>query len=228
MRAVQWRSTVINYIAALILTICTILQTGCTQLSVAASQPKQLELLDQLTPEEEKQAGDLAEQAVTVKGLRTTGKLYVVEKELYRDKEAEEAGTRERKALVTHYRYEGDVGILTIVNLTKNQVMNVESVPHLATPFAPEEYELARKLGLAHPDVKEALAPYRERVTVEGLVTRTSAKEDPLYAHRVISLLFKIGDDYLSGPMVTVDLTTETVVVEKKRATDMRRDSKIR
>ena len=171
-------------------------------------------LPDELTVEEEKQAVALAEGALREKGLRTTDKLYVVGKELFRDKEAVEKGIQERKALVTHYRYDGDLAILTTVNLTRQTVINIETIPHLPTSLAPEEFEQAKSLAFKDREVKRIIANYEDRLRIEGLVTRASSAEDPLFGHRVVTLLFRVGADYLSTPPVMVDLTTETVIIE--------------
>jgi hypothetical protein len=174
--------------------------------------------MDELTPEEEKKAMAIAEEAVKEKRLFTVDKMYVVEIQLYRDKEAYEKGIQERQALVTHYRYDGDLAILTTVNLTRGTVMSLETVPHLPTPLAQAEFDRAKSLALRHPEVKQMLAPYENRLTIEALVTRASSIEDPLYGHRVVTLLFRVGQDYLSTAFVMVDLTTDAVMIEKRRA----------
>jgi hypothetical protein len=92
------------------------------------------------------------------------------------------------------------MAIFSIVNLTQSAVVNVERVPHVPVPLSQQELARANALAFAHPDVKSALDPNTDRLTVEALLTRTPAEKDPLYGHRVVSLLFRVGSDYLTMP----------------------------
>lgn len=141
---------------------------------------------------------------------------YVTRVELYRDKEAEAKRISNRQALVTRYRYDGDLTILTIVDLTSREVTRVDSIPHLPTPLSPEEFEMAKDMALTNPEVEAALAPYIEQLEVEPLVSRTFSEQDPLFGHRVVRLLFRVGRNYLTKPTVTVDLTAKKVIVERE------------
>lgn len=167
-----------------------------------------------LTDAEREIAAELAAQAIDRYGLRTTGPLYLVRVEWYRDKNAEEQGDIDRKAIVTHYRYKGDLAIITTVNLSKQEIMEVDSIPHLPTPLSKEEFNIAKDMALSDFKVEKALAAYRDQIEVEALVTRTTSTEDSLFAHRVVRLFFRVGRDYLSKPIVYVDLTSEKVIIE--------------
>jgi Cu2+-containing amine oxidase len=134
--------------------------------------------------------------------------------DLVRDK-ADDAESEERLAMVTHYRYEGDLAIQTLVNLTEKKVVSLESIPHLPTPLVAQEFSLARELALSRADVKQALEEYRDRLNVEALVVRTASEDDPLFGHRVVRLLFRVGQDYLSTPIVMVDLTEKKVIIQQ-------------
>ena len=173
-----------------------------------------------LTDAEREIAAELAAQAIDRYGLRTTGPLYLVRVEWYRDKNAEEKGDIDRKAIVTHYRYNGDLAILTTVNISRQEIMEVDSVPHLATPLSTEEFNIARDMALSDARVKRGLGDYKDKIEVEALVSRTVLREDPLFGHRVVRLLFRVGRDYLSEPIVYVDLTSEKVIIEAFERTD--------
>ena len=171
---------------------------------------------DELTPEERTLAGQVADRALRARQLITdTRRVYLVRVEWLRDKEAESRGVADRKALVTHYRYDDDAALVTVVDLAQRTAVQVDTLPHLPTPLATEEFTRARDLALAHPEVKAALTPYGERVTAEALVTRAASREDPIFGHRVVRMMFRVGPDYLTRPIVLVDLTTGQVTIER-------------
>jgi hypothetical protein len=199
--------------------VCMI--SACVMMAVACagfgSRATFIDYTDRLSPSEERLAIALAEKGLEAEKYRATGKLlYAVATELLPAKEADEKGGGERKALVTHYQYEGDMAIFSTVNLTQSAVVNVERVPHVPVPLSEQEFVRAKTLALAHPDVKTQVGSYSDRLTIEALLTRSPMETDPLYGHRVVSLLFRVGSDYLSMPEVVVDLTTEKVLVARK------------
>ena len=99
----------------------------------------------------------LAERALVERKLRTESPLYLVGTELYRDKQAEMEGKADRKVLVTHYRYEGDLGIQTVVDVSHETVVKTETIPHLPTPLAPGELAKAKEL---HYRTRKSVAPW--------------------------------------------------------------------
>jgi hypothetical protein len=160
-----------------------------------------------LNEAERKAAASLAEQALKGRLLWAPRDFYLIDVELLRDKEAETS----RRALVTHFRYEGDLAILSVVDLDARQVVRVETRPHQAVGLAEEELRRAEQLALQDPRVAEALGDARAKVRVEALVIRTGDEKDPYFGHRVVRLLFKLGADYLASPVVNVDLTAGRV-----------------
>ena len=187
------------------------LGTGCATFPRTASKSY---ASFQPTAAEREVAVALAEGAIAERKLRTASPLYVTNVDLVRDK-ADDAESEERLAMVTHYRYEGDLAIQTLVNLTEKKVVSLESIPHLPTPLVAQEFSLARELALSRADVKQALEEYRDRLNVEALVVRTASEDDPLFGHRVVRLLFRVGQDYLSTPIVMVDLTEKKVIIQQ-------------
>ncbi|HJQ36481.1 MAG TPA: hypothetical protein VKB93_05035 [Thermoanaerobaculia bacterium] len=136
---------------------------------------------------------------------------YFVHAEMLQDK----AGNA-RLALVTHYRYAGDQTITSIVDLTARRVMDVRVTAHAGAPLSREEFDEARQLALADPAVVQALGANRDRVVVEPLLLR-APEGDPMFGHRVVRLLFRVERDYLSAPVVHVDLTDRKVMIEPPR-----------
>lgn len=170
----------------------------------------------ELTAEDQRLARELATPAA--QRFATTGPLYLVAIERLRDKDAEAADSNARFAVVTHYRYDGDLAIRSTVDLVRRAVVRTDSAAHRPTPLAPEELEQARRLALENAAVRRALGARADQVTVEALVLRTSSPRDPIFGHRVVRLLFRVGADYLREPIVLVDLHTSAVTIEPTEA----------
>lgn len=180
---------------------------------VQQSQAQRTLVGPELTPEEVQVARSVADPAVRA-AFVTRGPLYLVAVERFRDKLAEERDSLARFAVVTHYRYDGDLAIRTVVSLPRRAVVRTDTAAHAPTPLAPEELARARELALADSRVRETLGSHVNDVVVEALVVRTASPRDPLFGRRVVRLLFRVGRDYMRDPVVLVDLTAERVVVE--------------
>jgi hypothetical protein len=168
-----------------------------------------------LTTEERTLAAGLGEQALKSKKLYTEKKLYLVEARMYRDTAAERKGVFERRAALTYYRYEGRLTIEVLLNLGRKEVLTVKELPNIFPPVSPDELTLAKELALKDPRLQSLLQPYRDRLNAEVFVSRTESTKDPLFRHRVVYLMFRVGPkDLLPQSRVYVDLTTEKVVVE--------------
>jgi hypothetical protein len=165
---------------------------------------------EQLTAEERAAARKLTEQALKERNFNS-GKVYLTRIDVFAD-----GGSGERHAIAISYRYEGDLAILTHIDLGTMKVTAVEQVPHLPTSLAPEELAEAEKLARANREVGRALAKYgpEARIEVDAEIAITAVPDAPEYHHRVVRLFFRRGRDYLLYvPNVNVDLTTGTVRV---------------
>lgn len=151
----------------------------------------------------------LAEEAIKAKGLYK-GKIYLTQIEVLRDGSGKSV---RHHALVTHYRYDGNLAIVTSVDLDRAEVTKVEAIPNLPTSLAPEEAAEAERLARASPEVAKALAKYRTiKVEADAVVTYTVVPDGFGYNHRLVRLFFRHGRDYLlHAPNVDVDLTTGAV-----------------
>lgn len=167
-----------------------------------------------LTGDERDLAVRLAEQTLRSKKLLPDRKTLLTLVQIHRNGESEKKGVFERHALLTYYRYEGDLGILVYVNLIRQRVTNVEQLPHFPASLAPEEIQRARELAFSHPQLRNVLDPFRDRLIVEPLLTRVPTPTDRLFGHRLVHLLFRVGPRYLTAQgQVLVDLTTEEVLI---------------
>ena len=154
----------------------------------------------------------LAEQTLKTEGLLPDAKTILTLVQTHRDARSERAGIFERRAVLTYYRYAGDVGILVYVNLARQQVTGVERLPHFPAPIAFVEVQRARRLALSHPELRKRLGSFGDTLSVEALLTRTPIATDLRFHHRLVYLLFRVGPHYLNlHGTVLVNLTTETV-----------------
>jgi hypothetical protein len=188
----------------------SLILSGLLAAGPAALAAQRAEPPDTLTAEERALAFRLAEEAVAP--LRTRAPMYLVASELIRPK-ADEG----RQALITHYRYDGDLAILTTVDVARGRVVVLDTVPHLVVPVVAEEVERARELALADSRVSRAVERWRSELQVEAIQSRAASEADPLFGHRVVRLLFRIRRGWLDDPVVHVDLTTGRVLVEEGR-----------
>ncbi len=197
-----------------------LLLIGFSHLPAQQVEPSRQEVQrpqDALTPAERELAGRIALEFVRENQLLTVGQVFLVDVELVRAKE----GTLDpaaRQALVTHYRYDGDLALLTLVDLAREVGVSVDTVRHLAVPLSETEFENARRLALADDRLARILAPYESELRVEALLTQAQSTDDPWYGHRVVRLLFHVGTGYLDEPVVYVDLTAEDVIIEEPGA----------
>lgn len=168
----------------------------------------------QLTEAEKLLAVQLSDQAITARDLRNGSPLYLVETELVIEKAEIEGNAGRRLARTTHYRYDGDLSIFTMIDLNAQSARRMDVVPHHPVPFSHEEYEAAAGLAMADRRVRSLLGERLTQVQVEGLAMRTSDPNDRYFGHRVLRLMFKLDHDYLTRPIALVDLTTQTVVVD--------------
>jgi len=168
-----------------------------------------------LTSDERALAGRLAEQALKANKLFTARKMYLTEARFSRDTASEMKGLFERLAVLTYYRYDGDLTIEVFINLTRQKVLAVKQLPKANAPFSVEEFTLAKELVFKDPKLKDVLGPSRDRLIVEPIISRSESPKDPLFRHRVIYMLFRTGSTYLIPELtVFVDLTTEKVIIE--------------
>ncbi len=181
--------------------------------AMAGAQPEPSPGFD-LTPAERDLARQLADGEISARRLRTDDRLYVVDFELILPKDQNgESGDR-RLARVTHYRYDGDLAIVTFVDLGSRQVLQLETIEHPSVPVSQEEFDIARTLVLQDAEVRGQLGTNLTEVVPEALLMNFPDAEDQLFGHRVLRFVFKLGTEYLRQPVAWVDVTARTVTVE--------------
>lgn len=113
-----------------------------------------------------------------------------------------------RLVMVHHYRYEGDVTVLTMVDLDAQQVVQSETVAHFPTALASEERERAAELARRDERVRPLLD---EVVALDFRPIQYARTSEPLFGHRVVHVMLRTDRGHFSRPRVLVDLSTDTV-----------------
>jgi hypothetical protein len=209
-----------------------------TRPAAATTKPEQ-RALDPLTGQEQAVAERIARNDSKVKellgesGVRVVSVLPV----LIKTESPEKFDVKQRQIEVVLFRPQGEVGARVVVNLRQNNVVAVSRLTGDQVPYTNDDLADAFQLALRDPEVVKALGPEAQtfqirsvqpgraapRNVVEGLPVRSSDPNDPCSKHRCLWLMFRRGNDYLSQPSVTVDLTDKRVYVEKP-ATDRKAD----
>ena len=191
-------------------TVCLTLLCGCETTSSTRAADGNMSF--EFSESERETAISLSQDSGDYRSLAAEQQIYLIDVEVFRDKDTEIEGDGGRKFLVTHYAAAQDLAILSIVDLESGQLVNVEIVPNLPVRLSQEEYEIAKRLALEEPKVQAALRGIE--VEIEAQLSRTADEEDPQFGHRIIHFLFKTPDGYLDSPTVIVDLTAGEVIVE--------------
>ena len=156
----------------------------------------------------------VAENSPRLRGYLAQPRTIFIGVDLIRRK-SEGEGERDLPALyrAQHYRYADDTVITSIVDLDGARV--AEQTEARNAPVRLSEGELAEARTLALADGQVAAALGGRDVVVEPLVVRTSDRADPWFGRRIVRLLFRLGADYLSQPIVFVDLTRRRVIIQR-------------
>jgi Cu2+-containing amine oxidase len=171
------------------------------------AQPQAL----QLSVIETKAVCATAENALKARGL-WKGKIFLTNVEVVLDRASEPAP---RYALLTYYRYDGDLALLLTLRLDNVEVTTIETRPHLPTSLTVDEMAQAERMAREQPAIKKALAKYAhlDKIEVDTVAARIIDPAVPGFQHRVARLFFRDGQrNYLQFvPTVDVDLTTGDV-----------------
>ena len=195
--------------------------------------------LDPLTREEQAAAERIARNDSRVKELLGESGVRVVSvmPVLIKAESPEKFDVKQRQIEVVLFRPQGEVGARVVVNLRQNNAASVSRLNGDQVPYTNDDLADAFQLALRDPEVVRALGPEAKtfqirlgppsrtqpKNIVEGLPVRSSDPNDPCSKHRCLWLMFRRGNDYLSQPNVTVDLTEKRVYVEKP-VTDRKAD----
>jgi hypothetical protein len=174
--------------------------------------------LDPLTAQERRTAERVARADPRVRELvGERGRLSYIEFVSIKP-EQESERLAHRHAEVVFLQANAEYGVRAVVRLgASSTVMTVDKVSERDVPMTADDLEAARKLALESPEVRAVAEPRLEKARVEGLRVVGADDTDPCYRGRCVRLLFKVGNDYLSDPIVVVDLTTSRVTVQRRQ-----------
>lgn len=229
-------------IITVIVTALTLVGSSMANGGLAAEQSEQMDAaqrgaFDPLTPDEESSAERIARSDNRIKeivGEREVRLVSATPVLIKTGESLEKIDVHQRVIEVVLFRPEGEVGARVLVNLVQNSVANVERLDSRHVPFTRDDLKDAFQLALREPQVQRALGPEAQNFhiqgqrnapsaeasenVVSGLPIRSSDPKDPCSKHRCLQLFFRRGTDFLSEPVVTVDLTAKHVSVERGKS----------
>lgn len=115
-----------------------------------------------------------------------------------------------------HYRYADDVTVFTTVDLERGVIVNTREAKHVPTPITAGELAEATRIALADGQVRQALGSNLEGAQTEALGLYSEDRNDSIYGHRALNLVFHHGDLYVANIEVVVDLTAGRVTVTRR------------
>jgi len=211
---------------------------------VCSAQPRPRAPLpfDPLTEEEKRSAVKIALADNQVQEMLGTGRREVVSVAVLPEKVSREqvetaaagrAIAMSRVLEVIFFRYDGEVGVRAVVDLTHKKVTAVSRLSSREVSMTQAELAEAWQFASRNAEVRDALgagvdkfqvlgAPVGRkapspRYKVEGLRVEGATESDPCYKHRCLQLMFRTDTGYLVEPTVVVDLTAQKVQVERKK-----------
>lgn len=188
----------------------------CTSALPASGQPArqgEQTASDDVPAATAQRARDVAERSAQLRSFLAEPRTIFIGVDLIRRK----GGDRELPPLyrVQHYRYADDTVITSVVDLETGRVGEQVAARNVPVRLSEGEFVEARALALADRRVTAAVSQYRERLVVEPLLVRTLDRSDPWFGRRIVRLLFRVGTNYMSRPLVYIDLTGRQVIVEE-------------
>ena len=133
-----------------------------------------------------------------------------------------------RHAEALFYNYDRREGLRALVDLSERRVVDIARVPGQSVPINAEEVAEASRLALADPRVvrlfggrmpafRAATGPATredlESARIEGLRLVGAGERDPCTRNRCIMLFFRVNNRYVQMNRVSVDLTTQQVLI---------------
>jgi hypothetical protein len=194
-----------------IVAFLALLPVACAQLEGGAEQD--LRPPFELTADEIRLARELAERDlhIPLDPLSPMDRVVFVKIDLLPDAQAV---TSQRQVIVHHYRYRDDVTILTTIDLNRVEVLGAETIAHFPTAFSPEELARAERLARSDERLRPIFEMPQRHLRVEGRPIQFASSHEPLFGRRVVHLLLREGNTYLTSPRVLVDLSAEAVFVD--------------
>jgi Cu2+-containing amine oxidase len=122
--------------------------------------------------------------------------------------------TSDRRAMVTLYRYDGNVAVNRLIDIDSGRVIQDTRLPGGAAPVAPVETEYATMLLRNNEQVRQLLAAVGDDATFLFRLATTTEQGDANFGKRVVRASISTPNGYVGGaPTILVNLTDGSVSV---------------
>jgi hypothetical protein len=119
-----------------------------------------------------------------------------------------------RLAIVTLYRYDGNVSINRLIDIDSGRVIREERMQNAVAPMGDVEIEYANLLLQKNQQAREILASLGDGAAVSFRLQTVTDRRNPLFGKRIMAAAFHTPDGYVGGlPNIQVNLTDGTVTV---------------
>lgn len=189
--------------------------------------------LDPLTAQERALADEVARSDSRVREFLAAGRSRHIYTDFISIKEPRVTDVRSdvpsrRHAEALFYNCDRREGLRALVDLSERRVVDVARVPGQSVPINAEEVAEAARLALADqrvvrlfgnrmPAFRAATGPATredlESARIEGLRLAGAGQRDPCTRGRCIMLFFRVNNRYVQMNRVSVDLTTQQVLI---------------
>jgi hypothetical protein len=172
-----------------------------------------------LSIEEQARAVQLAAPSATVRAFNldptSARNSDTPNREVVTDVQAVGVGkTSSRHAIVTLYRYEGNVTINRLVDIDTGTVLREVRLPNGSAPVAEVEAQYATSLLQANERVRSLMTGIGTDATFSFRVETITDQNNPLFGRRVVRAQISTPDGFVGGaPIILVNLTEGTVTV---------------
>ena len=121
-----------------------------------------------------------------------------------------------RLAIVTLYRYDGNVSINRLIDIDSGRVIREERMQNAVAPMGDVEIEYATTLAQKNEQVRDILATLGDGAQISFRLQTINDRRNPLFGKRVMAAAFQTPDGHVGGlPLIQVNLTDGTVIVSQ-------------
>ena len=189
--------------------------------------------LDPLTRDELARAESIARSDSKVKELLGDAGVRVVSAVpvIIKAESPEKVDHFQRQVEVVLFNPQREVGARVVVYLQGSKTLEVSRLTSDQVPFTQDDLADAFQLAVRDEAVNRALGGAAQRFHLEkepgtatgeenivtGLPVHSSDRNDPCSKHRCMELYFRRGTDYLSEPVVLVDLSAKRVSILRRK-----------
>lgn len=177
--------------------------TDCCKEPVGLEEKSKIQFFDE-DSNEYKKLKFLVENSDEFKNLVKNDKFFLIDVFTY------DSNNRQVILKSIHYCY-NNLTINSIVNLTLERVVKIQSFENRSTGLSKQEKQTAINLAQTSDVVKDFCLKHKN-LKVEFLFPHVADKQDPLFKHRLVIVSFFVEEDGQVIFKIEVDLTEEKVL----------------